>query len=87
MSVDDIAAAGQGLIALATLMFAPVPLQKCLFVDQKMNSQEGQTWQCTLENLREILQEYPTFWQTLEAASYGQDAWGFYSVRSANTGW
>lgn len=85
VSVDDIAAAGQGLIALATLMFAPVPLQKCLFVDQKMNSQEGQTWQCTLENLREILQEYPTFWQTLEAASYGQDAWGFYSVRSANT--
>lgn len=82
-TVDDIAAAGHGLPALITLMYAPVPLQKCLSVGYRM---EGKKWQCSLDNLREILQGYPTFLQTLELASYGHDAWGFYAIRSTNAG-
>lgn len=83
MTVDDIAAAGQGLQALTTLMYAPVSLQKCLSVGHRMG---GRKWQCSLDNLREILQGYPTFLQTLESASHGHDAWGFYAMRSANAG-
>lgn len=85
-TVDDMAAEGKGLMALTTLMYAPVPLQKCLSSDLSGDGLEGPTWQCSLENLREVLQGYPTLWQTLVAASNGHDSWGFYSSRMADPG-
>lgn len=81
MTVNDMAAAGQGLPALTTLMYAPVPLQKCL-----SGRMDGKKWQCSIDNLREVLQGYPTFLQILESASHGHDAWGFYAKRSTDSG-
>lgn len=82
-TVDDMAAAGQGLAALTTLMHAPVPLQRCLSIGNKM---EGRKWQCSFDKLREFLQGYPTLLQSLESIFHGHDAWGFYAIRSSNSG-
>lgn len=69
-AVDDIAEGAGEMAALATLMFAPAPLQECLSsgsVKRHCNSQ------CTLENLRPALHRFPTLWNTLVAACFGQD--------------
>lgn len=58
-------------MALATLMYAPIPIEECLSsgsIDRRCSSA-----QCTLENLRPALQRFPTLWRTLLAACFGQD--------------
>ncbi|KAL0378868.1 UNVERIFIED_CONTAM: hypothetical protein Sradi_3192300 [Sesamum radiatum] len=70
-AVDDIAEGAGEMAALATLIFAPIPLQDCLSsgsVNRCCSSA-----QCTLENLRPALQRFPTLWNTLMAACFGQD--------------
>ncbi|PIN26879.1 hypothetical protein CDL12_00372 [Handroanthus impetiginosus] len=70
-AVDDIAEGAGEMAALATLMFAPVPVQECLS-SGSVNRHCGSA-QCTLENLRPALQRFPTLRNTLVAACFGQD--------------
>lgn len=72
-TVDDIAEGGGELAALATLMYAPAPIQDCLS-SGSVNRYSSSSAQCTLENLRPSLQRFPTLWCTLLAACFGQDA-------------
>ncbi|XP_075081105.1 uncharacterized protein LOC107825144 isoform X2 [Nicotiana tabacum] len=70
-TVDDIAEGAGEMTALATLMYAPIPIQDCLSsgsVNRLYSSA-----QCTLENLRPFLQRFPTLWRALTAACFGQD--------------
>ncbi|CAL5368142.1 unnamed protein product [Camellia sinensis] len=71
-TVDDIAEEGE-MAALATLMYAPVPIQDCLS-SGTVNRHSSSSAQCTLENLRPALQHFPTLWRTLVAACFGQDS-------------
>uniref|UniRef100_A0A2N9FSI1 Spatacsin C-terminal domain-containing protein n=1 Tax=Fagus sylvatica TaxID=28930 RepID=A0A2N9FSI1_FAGSY len=71
-TVDDIAEGGGELAALATLMYAPTPIQKCLS-SGSVNRYSSSSAQCTLENLRPSLQRFPTLWRTLVAACFGHD--------------
>lgn len=77
-AVDDIAEAGWLMAALATLMFAPVPIQNCLCSGSVKRS--NSSYQCTLENLSPALQKFPTLWRVLVSACLGQDTthslWG-----------
>ncbi|XP_021728108.1 uncharacterized protein LOC110695197 isoform X1 [Chenopodium quinoa] len=77
-TVDDIAEAGWLMAALATLMFAPLPIQSCLSSGSVKRS--SNSFQCTLENLRPALQKFPTLWRTLVASCLGHDTtqsfWG-----------
>ncbi|KAL8047280.1 hypothetical protein ABFX02_08G230100 [Erythranthe guttata] len=70
-AVDDIAEGAGEMAALATLMFAPLPLQECL--SSGSVNRHCSSAQCTLENLRPTLQRFPTLWNTLVAACFGQD--------------
>ncbi|KAL3818833.1 hypothetical protein ACJIZ3_004738 [Penstemon smallii] len=70
-AVDDIAEGAGEMAALATLMFAPIPLQDCL--SSGSVNRHCSSAQCTLENLRPTLQRFPTLWNTLVAACFGQD--------------
>ncbi|XP_074295549.1 uncharacterized protein LOC141623336 [Silene latifolia] len=77
-TVDGIAEAGWVMAALATLMYAPLPIQNCISSGSvKMNCSSSQ---CTFENLRPVLQKFPTLWRTLFSACFGQDTnqsvWG-----------
>ncbi|KAK0608267.1 hypothetical protein LWI29_028101 [Acer saccharum] len=72
-TVDDIAEGAGELAALATLMYAPSPIQTCLS-SGGVNRHSSSSAQCTLENLRPSLQRFPTLWRTLVAACFGQDA-------------
>lgn len=71
-TVDDIAEGGGEMAALATLMYAPVPIQDCLSSGSVIRHSSSSA-QCTLENLRPALQHFPTLWRTLVAACFGQD--------------
>ncbi|XP_058111329.1 uncharacterized protein LOC131254340 isoform X2 [Magnolia sinica] len=73
--VDDMAEGGGEMAALATLMYAPAPIQKCL-CSGSVNRHCSSSAQCTLENLRPGLQQFPTLWRTLVSACFGQDADG-----------
>lgn len=70
-TVDDIAESGWSMAALATLMFAPMPIQNCLSIGSVKRS--SNSFQCTLENLRSALQKFPTLWCTLVGACLGHD--------------
>lgn len=70
-TVDDIAEGAGEMAALATLMYAPVPIQECL--SSGSINRHFSSGQCTLENLRPALQCFPTLWHTLLAACFGQD--------------
>lgn len=70
-AVDDIAEGAGEMAALATLMFAPSPLQECL--SSGSVNRHCSSAQCTLENLRPALHRFPTLWNTLVAACLGQD--------------
>ncbi|XP_058186031.1 uncharacterized protein LOC131303262 isoform X4 [Rhododendron vialii] len=70
-TVDDIAEGGGEMAALATLMYAPVPIQDCLSSGSVIRHSSSSA-QCTLENLRPALQHFPTLWRTLVAACFGQ---------------
>lgn len=72
-SVDDIAEGAGELAALATLMYAPLPIQTCLS-SGGVNRHSSASAQCALENLRPSLQHFPTLWRTLVAACFGHDA-------------
>ncbi|RAL44025.1 hypothetical protein DM860_014162 [Cuscuta australis] len=70
-TVDDIAEGGCEMAALATLMYSPVPIQDCLISGSV--SRNHKSAQVTLENLRPVLQCFPTLWRALVAACFGQD--------------
>ncbi|GLJ32063.1 hypothetical protein SUGI_0645700 [Cryptomeria japonica] len=72
-TVDDMAEGGWEKAALATLMYAPVPLQRCL-CSGSVNRHRRTSWQCTVENLRPALQIFPTLWRSLLAVCFGQEA-------------
>ncbi|KAF5794542.1 putative spatacsin [Helianthus annuus] len=71
-TVDDIAEGAGEMAAIATLMYAPVPIQDCLSTGS-VDRNRSSSAQCTLENLRPAIQRYPTLWRTLVAACFGQD--------------
>lgn len=71
-TVDDIAEGGGEMGALATLMYAPAPIQRCIS-SGSINRHSSSSAQCTLENLRPTLQRFPTLWRKLLAACFGQD--------------
>jgi len=71
-TVDDMAEGGGEMAALATLMYAAGPMQKCLCAGS-VNRHYSFSSQCTLENLRPGLQRFPTLWKTLVNACFGQD--------------
>lgn len=84
-TVDDIAEGGGELAALATLMYAPAPIQNCLSsggVKRHINSSA----QCTLENLKPTLQSFPTLWRTFVSACFGQDSTFSFLDHKANNG-
>jgi len=83
-TVDDIAEGGGEMAALATLMHAAVPIQKCLN-SGGVNRHSNSSAQCTLENLRPTLQKFPTLWRTLVGACLGQDTMALL-VPKAKTG-
>ncbi|CAN4088547.1 unnamed protein product [Withania somnifera] len=70
-TVDDIAEGAGEIAALATLMYAPIPIQDCL--SSGSVNRLYSSVQCTLENLRPFLQHFPTLWRALTAACFGQD--------------
>lgn len=70
-TVDDIAEGAGEMAALATLIYAPIPIQECL--SSGSINRHFSSGQCTLENLRPALQRFPTLWRTLLAACFGQD--------------
>nr|XP_043630154.1 uncharacterized protein LOC122601459 [Erigeron canadensis] len=76
-TVDDIAEGAGELAAIATLMYAPVPIQDCLSTGS-VDRNRSSSAQCTLENLRPAMQRFPTLWRTLVAACFGQDSIGNY---------
>lgn len=71
-TVDDMAEGGE-MAALATLMYAPLPLQKCLCTGSVSRHRRTSS-QCTIENLRPALQNFTTLWRSLLAVCFGQDA-------------
>ncbi|KAI4310715.1 hypothetical protein MLD38_035669 [Melastoma candidum] len=70
-TVDEIAEGGGELAALATLMYAHVPIQNCLSVGSV--KRQSSAAQCTLENLQPILQHFTTLRRALVAACFGQE--------------
>lgn len=71
-TVDDIAEGAGEMAAIATLIYAPVPIQDCLSTGS-VNRNRSSSAQCTLENLRPAMQRFPTLWRTLVAVCFGQD--------------
>ncbi|KAJ0988045.1 hypothetical protein J5N97_006401 [Dioscorea zingiberensis] len=71
-TVDDMAEGGGEMAALATLMHATVPMQKCV-CSGSVKWQSSMSYKCTLENLRPGLQQFPTLWRTLVTSCFGQD--------------
>lgn len=71
-TVDDIAEGAGEMAALATLMYAPESIQSCLS-SGSVSRHSSSTAQCTLENLRPALQQFPTLRRTLVDTSFGQD--------------
>lgn len=83
-TIDDIAEGGGEMAALATLMYASAPIQKCLS-SGSVNRHNSSTAQCTLENLKPTLQHYPTLWRTLVSGCFGQDkSFSFLGTRAKN---
>ena len=64
---------GGVLVALATLMYAPVPIQKCL-LESSVKRISKSSFHCTLKNLQPGLQNFPTLWSSLISASSGYDS-------------
>ncbi|KAK9064048.1 hypothetical protein SSX86_017920 [Deinandra increscens subsp. villosa] len=81
-TVDDIAEGAGEMAAIATLMYAPVPIQDCLSTGS-VDRNRSSSAQCTLENLRPAMQRFPTLWHALVAACFGQDpTCNYFSSRS-----
>ncbi|KAJ6768552.1 SPATACSIN [Salix koriyanagi] len=60
------------MAALATLMYGTDPIQNCLSIGS-VKRHGSSSAQCTLENLKPTLQQFPTLWRTLVATSFGHD--------------
>lgn len=71
-TVGDIAEGGGEMAALATLMYAPSPIQDCLS-SSGVNRHSSSSTQCTLENLRPLLQRFPTLCRALVTSGFQQD--------------
>ncbi|GAB2260278.1 hypothetical protein Droror1_Dr00011133 [Drosera rotundifolia] len=71
-TVDDIAEGGWLMAALATLMFAPFPSQNCLS-HGSVNRRVSSSAQCTFENLKPVLLQFPTLRRMLLGVSLAQD--------------
>ncbi|KAL4575265.1 hypothetical protein LXL04_022107 [Taraxacum kok-saghyz] len=81
-TVDDIAEGAGEMAAIATLIYAPLPIQDCLSTGS-VNRNRSSSAQCTLENLRPAMQRFPTLWRTLVAVCFGQDPTSnYFSSRS-----
>eukprot|EP00873_Tetraselmis_striata_P036833 jgi/Tetstr1/457097/TSEL_004161.t2 len=65
-TVRELAAQGGGLLALATLMYAPATVQRCLLGAQRG---EEPAWACPLEALEPDLQPHPSLLAWLRAAT------------------
>ncbi|OAY85463.1 hypothetical protein ACMD2_04105, partial [Ananas comosus] len=74
-TIDYMAKEEGATAALATLMYAASPIQKCL-CSGSVSGNASSSFQCTLENLRSGLQKYPTLWRTLVSSCFGRDAYG-----------
>lgn len=74
-TVDDMAEGGGEFAAVATLVYAPQPMQNCLCSGGVKRNYSG-SFQCTLENLKHGLQRFPTLWRALVAACFEQDIYG-----------
>lgn len=82
--VDDIAEGGGELAALATLMYAPAPIQNCLS-SGSVKRHSSSSAQCTLENLKPTLQRFPTLWRTFVSACFGQDTtYSYFGTKAKN---
>ena len=79
VTVDDMAMTGGEMMALSTLMYAPMQLEKCLCTGSVTRC-DGSSWKCTLENLQPMLQQYPTLWRTLLAVCLTPNTWWFTSL-------
>ena len=71
-TVDDIAEGGGEMAALATLMYASSPIQQCLS-SGSVKRHRSSSAQCTFENLRHGLQQFPTLWRAFVTASIELD--------------
>ncbi|KAJ0252438.1 Spatacsin carboxy-terminus protein [Hirschfeldia incana] len=74
-TVDDIAEGAGEMAALATMMCSLVPIQKSLSTGS-VNRHSNTSAQCTLENLKSFLQRFPTLWNNLVTACFGEDISG-----------
>lgn len=83
-TIDYMAKEEGATAALATLMYAASPIQKCL-CSGSVSGNASSSFQCTLENLRSGLQKYPTLWRTLVSSCFGRDAYGSL-ISNANNG-
>lgn len=84
-TVDDMAEGGGEMAALATLMYATAPMQKCV-CSGSVKWQCSDSYKCTLENLRPCLQQFPTLWRTLVTSCFGQDMDGCSFNSAASNG-
>ncbi|KGN48416.1 uncharacterized protein LOC101206379 [Cucumis sativus] len=83
-TVADIAEGAGEMAALATLMYAPSPIQDCLNCSG-VNRHSSSSAQCTLENLRPVLQRFPTLCRALFTSAFQQDtACNFLGPKSKN---
>ncbi|XP_072998646.1 uncharacterized protein [Typha latifolia] len=82
-TVDDMAESRGEMAALATLMYASDPMQKCL-CSGSVNRSQSSSSQCTLENLKPGLQQFPTLWRTLVSACLEPDAYCSLSYNTDN---
>ncbi|XP_078441670.1 spatacsin carboxy-terminus protein isoform X2 [Wolffia australiana] len=71
-NIDTMAGEMGELVALATLMYASFPMQKCL-VRGRINKRCNSSFLCTLETLKPGLQKFPTLQSVLISACREQD--------------
>ncbi|KAM0918673.1 hypothetical protein ACQ4PT_008706 [Festuca glaucescens] len=82
-TVDDMAERIGEMSALATLMYASLPIQKSICTGS-VNRNRGLSSQCTLENLGPCLQQFPTLWKTLRSTCFGEDGCGCLNYSPTN---
>jgi spatacsin len=82
-TVDDMAERIGEMSALATLMYASLPIQKSICTGS-VNRNRGLSSQCTLENLGPCLQQFPTLWKTLRSTCFGEDGYGCQNYSPTN---
>lgn len=67
-TVDDIAEGAGEMAALATLLYAPIPIQNCFCVGA-INRHSNSSAKCRLENIKPALRNFPTLWRVLASSS------------------